>query len=106
MLARGLEASHAARHVGVRVGGSVGEREGVDARVSVSERGLSRRLSRGGGRAWMWGVVWVRERVSVRERTQPYASHQGYATCRLLLLSAGCHRCAPVLVYVCVWYAE
>ena len=75
MLARGLEASHAARHVGVRVGGSVGERERVDARVSVSERGLSRRLSRGGGRAWMWGVAWARESEFEGERTQPYASH-------------------------------
>ena len=49
-------------------GGSVGERVRVDVRVSVSERGRSRRVSRGGGRAWRGGVAWARECVSVRAR--------------------------------------
>ena len=43
------------------------------------------------------GSVGEREGECEGERTQPYASHQGYATCRQLLLSAGCYRCAPVL---------
>ena len=77
---------------------SVRVRVRVSARVSERERGLSRRLSRGGGRAWMWGIAWARERVSVRERGCSLMHRiRAKATCRLPLLSARCHRCARVL---------